>query len=213
MQEKMGTRGARAMRRTCGVQPRHYRVMPALCENMLDPGGTNSRHYRIDSSRMSEPISLYIDADACPVKDEVYRVAERHLLKGVALKVFVVANSFINTPRVDFIERMIVPGGMNVADDWIAERARRGDIVITADVPLAARAVKAGADAIAPNGKPFTQASIGNTLATRNLMTDLRSAGAVTGGPAPFSARDRSQFLSALDLAIVRLTRAGFGKS
>ena len=95
---------------------------------------------------MPEPISLYIDADACPVKHEVYRVAERHLERGVALKVFVVANSFINTPRVDFIESVIVPGGMDVADDWIAERAKRGDVVITADVPLAARAVKAGAD-------------------------------------------------------------------
>jgi uncharacterized protein YaiI (UPF0178 family) len=161
---------------------------------------------------MSQPISLYIDADACPVKDEVYRVAERHLAKGVVLKVFLVSNSFIYTPRVDFIERVIVPGGMDVADDWIAERARRGDVVITADVPLAARAVKAGADAIAPNGKPFTPASIGNTLATRNLMADLRSAGAITGGPNPFSPRDRSQFLSALDVAIVRLIRGGFGQ-
>ena len=162
---------------------------------------------------MPESISLYIDADACPVKDEIYRVAERHLQRGVALKVFVVANSFINTPRADFIESIIVPGGMDVADDWIAERAKRGDVVITADVPLAARAVKAGADAIAPNGKPFTKDNIGATLATRNLMTDLRSAGAVTSGPRPFTPRDRSQFLSALDLAITRLMRAGFGKA
>jgi uncharacterized protein YaiI (UPF0178 family) len=158
------------------------------------------------------PIAIYIDADACPVKDEVYRVAERHLLRGVTVKVFVVANSFIAVPRADYVERVIVPGGMDVADNWIAERAQRGDIVVTADIPLAARAVKAGADAIAPNGKPFTRDSIGNTLATRNLMTDLRSAGAVTSGPRPFSLRDRSQFLSALDLAIVRLVRAGFGK-
>ena len=112
-----------------------------------------------------------------------------------------------------YIERVIVPGGMDVADDWIAERAARGSIVITADVPLAARAVKAGADAIAPNGKPFTADNIGATLATRNLMTDLRSAGAITSGPKPFTPRDRSQFLSALDLAIVRLVRAGFGQS
>jgi hypothetical protein len=162
---------------------------------------------------MPAPISLYIDADACPVKDEVYRVAGRHLLKGVALKIFVVANSFINTPRVEYIERVIVADGMDEADDWIAGRAKRGDIVITADVPLAARAVKAGADAIAPNGKPFTPDSIGNVLATRNLMADLRSAGAITSGPRPFAPRDRSRFLSALDLAIVRLTRAGFGGS
>jgi len=161
----------------------------------------------------ARPISLYVDADACPVKDEVYRVAERHLARGVALKVFVVANSFINTPRVDFIERIVVPGGMDVADDWIAERATRGDIVVTADVPLAARAVKAGADTIAPNGKPFTKDNIGATLATRNLMTDLRSAGATTSGPRPFTPRDRSQFLSSLDLAVVRLVRAGFGKT
>ncbi|HVG51215.1 MAG TPA: YaiI/YqxD family protein [Xanthobacteraceae bacterium] len=162
---------------------------------------------------MPQPISIYIDADACPVKDEVYRVAERHLMKGAALKVFVVANNFINTPRVDFIERVVVPGGMDVADDWIAERAKRGDVVVTADVPLAARAVKAGADAIAPNGKPFTPDNIGSVLATRNLMTDLRSAGAITSGPKPFSPQDRSSFLSALDLAIVRLVRDGFGKS
>jgi uncharacterized protein YaiI (UPF0178 family) len=172
------------------------------------------RHYAstLFMSQPSQPVSLYIDADACPVRDEVYRVAERHLAKGVALKVFVVANSFINTPRMEYIERIVVPGGMDVADDWIAERAKQGDIVITADVPLAARVVKAGADAIAPNGRQFTKDNIGATLATRNLMTDLRSAGAVTSGPKPFSPRDRSQFLSALDLAIVRLLRAGFGK-
>jgi uncharacterized protein YaiI (UPF0178 family) len=153
-------------------------------------------------------ITIYVDADACPVKAEVYRVVERH-----RLKVYVVANSFIAVPREPFIERVVVGGGFDAADDWIAERVARGDIVVTADVPLAARCVKAGADAIAPNGRAFTEASVGMALATRNLMQDLREAGAVTGGPKPFSARDRSAFLSALDLAVVRLKRAGFAAS
>ena len=156
-------------------------------------------------------IAIYVDADACPVKQEIYRVAERHSRKGAALKVFVVSNSPIAVPRDEFVERIVVGAGMDEADNWIAERAGRGDIVITADVPLASRAVKAGADAIAPNGKPFTADSIGMALATRNLMDTLRSAGEITGGPKPFAPRDRSEFLSALDRAIVRLTRAGFG--
>ncbi len=160
---------------------------------------------------MSKPITIYIDADACPVKQEVYRVAERHVLKGTALKVFVVTNSAIAVPRDEFVERIVVGAGMDEADNWIAERARAGDIVITADVPLASRCVKADAEVIAPNGRPFTKDSIGLTLATRNLMDSLRSAGEITGGPKPFSPRNRSSFLSALDQAIVRLKRAGFG--
>jgi uncharacterized protein YaiI (UPF0178 family) len=161
-----------------------------------------------------KPISLYIDADACPVKNETYRVAERHAGKGVALKVFVVTNSPIAVPRDmgEMIERVVVGAGMDEADNWIAERAGNGDIVITADVPLASRAVKAGATTIAPNGKPFTEESMGMTLATRNLMDSLRSAGEITGGPKPFAPRDRSEFLSALDRAIVRLVRDGFGQ-
>ncbi|MBB3933081.1 hypothetical protein GGR25_004145 [Kaistia hirudinis] len=154
---------------------------------------------------MTRPILVYVDADACPVKAEIYKVAERH-----RLEVFVVANAPIAVPREPWIRRVVVGEGLNVADDWIAERVSRGDIVITADIPLADRAVKAGADVIAPNGKPFSPDSIGMALATRNLMEDLRSAGAITGGPRPFSPRDRSTFLSALDLAIVRLKRAGF---
>jgi uncharacterized protein len=158
-----------------------------------------------------KPIAIYIDADACPVKPEVYRVAERHALKGAQLKVFVVSNSPIAVPRDEMIERVVVGGGMDEADNWIAERAGRSDVVITADVPLASRCVKTGATVIAPNGKPFTADSIGMTLATRNLMDSLRSAGAVTGGPRPFAPRDRSNFLAALDTALVRLKRDGFG--
>ena len=158
-------------------------------------------------------ITLYIDADACPVKQEIYRVAERHVLKGTALKVLVVTNSPIAVPRDPMIERVVVGAGMDEADNWIAQRAGAGAIVITADVPLASRAVKAGAEAIAPNGRAFTADSIGMTLATRNLMDSLRSAGEITGGPKPFSPRDRSSFLAALDQAIVRLKRAGFGQT
>ncbi|MCX5515683.1 YaiI/YqxD family protein [Kaistia algarum] len=155
---------------------------------------------------MTRPILVYVDADACPVKAEIYKVAERH-----RLDVFVVANSPIAVPRESWIQRIVVPGGLDVADDWIAERAVRGDVVVTADIPLADRCVKAGADVISPTGKAFTEASIGMTLATRNLMEELRSAGTITGGPRPFAPKDRSAFLSALDLAIVRLKRAGFG--
>jgi uncharacterized protein len=152
-----------------------------------------------------QPIVIYVDADACPVKAEVYRVAERH-----GVKVHVVANSFLTVPQSPLIERVVVGAGFDAADDWIAERARRGAVVVTADIPLASRCVKAGADVIGPTGRPFTEASIGMALATRNLMEDLRAMGDVSGGPKPFSAKDRSAFLSALDLALVRLKRAGF---
>jgi len=167
----------------------------------------------VSSSPAPQPktIAIYVDADACPVKPEVYRVAERHARNGAALKVFVVSNSPIAVPRDEMIERVVVGGGMDEADNWIAERAGRGDVVVTADVPLASRCVKKGATALAPNGKPFTADSIGMTLATRNLMDSLRSAGAVTGGPRPFAPRDRSNFLAALDTALTRLKRDGFG--
>lgn len=150
-------------------------------------------------------IIVFIDADACAVKDEVYKVAGRHGVKTV-----VIANSWINVPRVPLIERVVVPAGPDVADDWIAERARPGAVVITADIPLAARCMKAGANVIPPNGKAHTVQSIGMALATRNLMDQLRSSGETTGGPRPFSPKDRSAFLSALDLALVRLKRSGF---
>jgi uncharacterized protein YaiI (UPF0178 family) len=145
---------------------------------------------------------IYVDADACPVKDEIYRVAARH-----SLPVSVVAGNFIRVPHDPLIERIAAGSGMDAADDWIAERAGKGDIVITSDIPLASRCVKAGAEVIAPNGKPFTEQSIGMTLAVRNLMTDLRSSGEVTGGPKSFAPRDRSAFLSALDQTIRRIQR------
>ena len=147
-------------------------------------------------------IRIFVDADACPVKAEVYRVAERY-----GLKVFVVANSYMNVPRSDMIERVIVSDGPDVADDWIVERAGPTDIVITADIPLAGRCVRKGAAVIGSTGKPFSDDSIGMALATRDLLTDLRSAGATTRGPPPLSRQDISRFLSALDLAVTRLQR------
>jgi uncharacterized protein YaiI (UPF0178 family) len=150
-------------------------------------------------------LRIFVDADACPVKDETYRVAARY---GVT--VFVVANSPILTPRAPGIERVVVGAGPDAADDWIVERAGPGAIVVTADVPLASRCVKAGAEVIAPNGKPFSESGIGMALATRNLMDHLRSTGEATPGPKPFAPRDRSNFLGALDNAVTRLKRAGF---
>jgi uncharacterized protein len=145
---------------------------------------------------------IYVDADACPVKDEIYRVAIR-----LGVPVSVVAGQFIRVPQDPLIERVAAGSGMDAADDWIAERARAGDVVITSDIPLASRCVKAGAEVIAPNGKPFSEESIGMTLAMRNLMTDLRSSGEITGGPKSYSPRDRSAFISALDQAIRRIQR------
>src|SRR6266496_2010988 len=127
------------------------------------------------------PTRIYVDADACPVKDEIYRVATRH-----GLPVSVVAGNFIRVPQDPMIERVAAGAGMDAADDWIAERANASSVAITADVPLASRCVKAGATVIAPNGRVFTEESMGMTLAVRNLMHDLRSSGEVTGGPAPF---------------------------
>jgi uncharacterized protein YaiI (UPF0178 family) len=155
---------------------------------------------------MPTPIEIFVDADACPVKEEVYRVADRY-----RLKVYVVANSFMLVRADPLIERVTVTAGFDAADDWIAARAGPGAIVVTADVPLASRCVKIGAAVVAPTGRAFTADSVGMALATRNLMQELRAMGEATGGPKAFSRRDRSRFLSALDEAVVRLRRAGFG--
>ena len=146
---------------------------------------------------------LFIDADACPVKEEVYRVAERY-----GLKVFVVYNGWINTRRAPFIEQVVVDAGPDVADDWIAERAGPADVVVTADIPLADRCLKAGAQVLSPSGKPFTPDSIGSALAGRMIGEHLRSMDEVARGPEPFAAADRSRFLSALDEALVRMRRS-----
>lgn len=140
------------------------------------------------------PVQIFVDADACPVKDEVFRVAGR-----MRLPVFVVSNSWMRLPDDPLIERVVVPAGPDVADDWIAERATLGSVVITTDVPLADRCVKAGARVVTPKGRVLDEASIGLALATRDLLDDLRSAGETTGGPKPFSPKDRQAFLQALD--------------
>ncbi len=149
------------------------------------------------------PLRLFIDADACPVKEECYRVAER-----CGLQVFVVSNGWINTRRAPFIEQVVVDAGPDIADDWIAERAGPGDIVVTSDIPLADRVLKSGAQAIKPNGQAFTSDSIGSALAGRMVGEHLRSMGVATSGPAPFGPRDRSAFLQALDRAVVVARRA-----
>ena len=153
---------------------------------------------------MSSPrtLEVFIDADACPVKDEVYRVAQRH-----GLKVHVVANMFMQIPAHPLIERVVVDAGPDVADDWIAERVQSGDVVITSDIPLAERVLRAGGAAIAPNGRAFTVDSIGTAIAQRAIMEQLRSTGVATSGPKPFDRRDRSQFLQTLDEVINRELR------
>ena len=137
------------------------------------------------------------------MKEEIYRIAVR-----LNVPVSVVAGNFIRIPDDPLFERIAAGSGMDAADDWIAERAGPTDIVVTSDVPLASRCVKAGSTVLAPTGKPFSEASIGMTLAVRNLMTDLRSSGEITGGPRGFTPKDRSTFLSALDQAIRRIQRA-----
>ncbi len=134
---------------------------------------------------MNLPPAIYVDADACPVKAEIYRVAERY-----GLKVYVVANSYINVPRDPRIERVVVSDGFDAADDWIAERAGPDDIVITSDIPLADRSLKKGAAVIGSTGVPFTTSSIGMAMASRELMSNLRAMGEATGGPKPMTARD-----------------------
>jgi uncharacterized protein YaiI (UPF0178 family) len=148
-------------------------------------------------------VRIFVDADACPVKEEVYRVAQRY-----DVKVFVIANGGIRVPRSEMIELVIVEQGPDVADDWIASRVQTGDIVITADIPLAHRCLQAGAVVVGPTGREFTDKSIGTALAQRGLMEHLRSMGEHTSGPKPFAASDRSKFLSTLDQAINKLNRS-----
>jgi uncharacterized protein YaiI (UPF0178 family) len=145
---------------------------------------------------------IYVDADACPVKEEAYRVARRY-----GLHVHVVSNSFIRVPKEPILHGVVVEAGPDIADDWIAERATVGDVVITQDIPLADRCLKAGALVLASTGRPFTTDMIGGALAQRGVMEHLRSFGEGQGGPRPFSQAERSKFLSALDAAVVKARR------
>lgn len=145
---------------------------------------------------------IIIDADACPVKEEVYRVAVRH-----GCKVVLVANSKMRAPAVDWLEQVVVKEGLDAADDWIADTVGENDIVIAGDIPLVARCIAKGARVISPRGKIFTEESIGDALATRNLLAQLRELGTMTGGPEPFQKRDRSKFLQSLDTVIQSVKR------
>ena len=155
-----------------------------------------------------EPIRVLVDADACPVKEEIYRVAARH-----RVPVSVVSNSPFRVPTGPLVERIVVSGGFDAADDWIAERASPRTVVVTGDILLADRCLKVGATVIGHNGKPFTPGSIGGAIATRAIMADLRAgvlggADGIGGGPPPFARADRSRFLQALDQALVKLARS-----
>jgi len=148
-------------------------------------------------------VRILVDADACPVKDEVYKVAWRH-----EVPVVIVSNSWLRIPQHPLVSRQVVSDGFDAADDWIAEQADAKSVVITSDILLADRALKAGAKVLSPNGKPFTANSIGAAIATRAIMADLRAGGDQVGGPKPFSPADRSAFLQALDCELVALKRA-----
>lgn len=145
---------------------------------------------------------IYIDADACPVKDEAIRVATRH-----KLKIHFVSNQWMRLEENPLINKVVVPDGPDVADDWIADHIKPGDLCVTADIPLADRCVKAGAEALNPNGKPYTEESIGMALAMRNLMTDLRETGEITGGGRPFTKNDRSKFLQEIERMLQAIKR------
>ena len=157
---------------------------------------------------MSKAPLLYVDADACPVKEEVYRVARRY-----GLKVFLVANAWVRPPPdrlpdgAPMAEAVTVDQGPDVADDWIAQRCGPRDVVVTSDIPLAGRCLAAGAAVLKPNGRAFDAASIGMALASREVAEHLRSFGQTTSGPPPFTPADRSRFLQALDTAVVKARR------
>ena len=148
-------------------------------------------------------LKIWVDADACPVKQEIYKVANRY-----GLQVTLVANSWMRIPDRSNLSLKVVGGGMDEADRWIAEQVQPQDIVITADIPLADQCVKVGARVLGPTGKPFTEDNIGDALATRDLLEDLRGAGEITGGPPPMGKRERSRFLQKLDEIVQAVRRA-----
>jgi uncharacterized protein len=147
-------------------------------------------------------LDIFIDGDGCPVKEEIYRVAKRY-----GLKVILVSNSPMRTPQGDWLEIVVVDGQFNAADDWIVEHGGADDIVISGDIPLASRCLEKGAQVLGPTGRVFTGESIGEALASRELLSHLRDLGTITGGPAPFGKRDRSRFLQRLDETIQAIRR------
>ena len=148
-------------------------------------------------------LDIYVDADTCPVKREIYRVASRY-----SLRVILVSNSWMRIPESSRVELTVVEKGADVVDDWIVEHVDKDDIVISGDIPLASRCIKRGAHVIGNTGKPFSEDNIGDVLSIRDLLHDLREQGMITGGPKPFAKKDRSRFLQALDQMIVKIRRS-----
>jgi len=159
-------------------------------------------HFEFQTTPVNDRPTIYVDADACPVKDEAVRVAERH-----GLTIHFVSNAWMRLPEGPLIKRVVVADGPDAADDWIAERIGLGDIAVTADIPLAARCLKRSAQVIGPTGKPFTEAGIGMALAMRELSAHLRETGESKGFNAGFTKRDRSRFLEELEAAVQRAMR------
>lgn len=151
-------------------------------------------------------LHIYVDADACPVKDEIYKVAQRY-----KLQVTLVANSYMRVPAGEWVELVVVEKGLDLADDWIVERVEVDDIVVTGDFPLAARCLDQGARVLGHKGKPFTDENVGEALATRQLLSQLRDQGIMKGGPPPFAKQDRSLFLQQLDEMINAIRREHAG--
>ena len=162
----------------------------------MKPGNT------LSNSEVFSLLHIFVDADSCPVKQEVYRVASRY-----GLDVTLVANSWMRVPNERWIVLKVVDDKFDAADDWIVEQVEPHDIVVTADIPLASRCLKKGSSAIGPTGKPFTENNIGDAVATRDLLSELRSTGEITGGPPPLRKRDRSRFLQKLDDLIQSILR------
>jgi uncharacterized protein YaiI (UPF0178 family) len=162
-------------------------------------GELSSERHRLGDRGL---LHIFVDADACPVKQEVYRVARRY-----GLDVTLVANSRMRVPNERWVVLEVVEDGLDVADDWIVEHVQPHDIVITADIPLASRCLKEGACAIGTTGKPFTEDNIGEAVATRDLLSDLRGTGEIMGGPPPLEKRDRSRFLQRLDEVVQSIRR------
>ncbi len=156
----------------------------------------------MNTAARSAPVCILVDADACPVKDEIYKVAWR-----LEVPVSIVSNSRLRVPDHPLIERVVVSDHFDAADDWIAAAAHPAAVVVTSDILLADRCLKIGATVLSPTGKPFTTGSIGGAIATRAIMADLRAGGEQLGGPAPFTGADRSKFLQALDTVLSRLLR------
>lgn len=147
-------------------------------------------------------LDIFVDADACPVKEEIYKVAGRY-----GLRVFLVANASMRTPQEGSIELVVVRGEFDAVDDWIVEHVRERDIVVSADIPLASRCLAKGASVLGSTGRPFTPDNIGDALASRGLLAELRDLGAASGGPPPFDKKDRSRFLQKLDEIIQGIRR------